>query len=524
MPTIERFARFKPSKVNLSQLIKFGVTPSTPQIYRSSQFLLDEIPIMLAHRVQLLRNPPPELTVKQPFRNLADSYEHTFHKILEFKQKSSHLLGPEMKARLLSQSSPAGMYFTTRVSDETGPEPVILELSASQVLSSMNVVSAVPAPGLFARLSGMFHTRSFAVAPNVARANPAHVQFDPNLRQTLSDTVRAYPQEVHSYNALCQEFFSAILADHSNDLIALFKEVNQELFQMKITRPKQYARKCQIDNCTRTHEYLNALHRSRISTRFLVSQHQSLYKLSYAQVSRAQFKELQRNGNVGVIATNVSIYDILNDAITSAENTLINWTGLNPPEIILNCDDDLRTVCVPAHLWHIFFELVKNAMRATLENYNDASISSDGKMRETGSSRVRDTLRKDIIPPIEITVLNGTEDVLIKISDRGGGIKSSELSKISSYFYTTVSNDEISQFPVDSMTHPNSGNEVFNLVQNPNQDLQDGKAAPLAGLGYGLPLSKLYAQHFGGDLKLVSLWGYGTDAFVRLNKFGLEGS
>eukprot|EP00041_Stephanoeca_diplocostata_P024362 m.616058 g.616058 ORF g.616058 m.616058 type:complete len:134 (+) comp22511_c0_seq13:1952-2353(+) len=39
---------------------------------------------------------------------------------------------------------------------------------------------------------------------------------------------------------------------------------------------------------------------------------------------------------------------------------------------------------------------------------------------------------------------------------------------------------------------------------------------PLAGLGFGMPMSKMYCEYFGGSLQIQSMHGYGTDAYVTL--------
>lgn len=50
----------------------------------------------------------------------------------------------------------------------------------------------------------------------------------------------------------------------------------------------------------------------------------------------------------------------------------------------------------------------------------------------------------------------------------------------------------------------------------------DGSRFRLAGLGFGLPLSRLYARYFKGDLSLHSIPGYGTDAYLTLQKLEVQ--
>jgi signal transduction histidine kinase len=40
------------------------------------------------------------------------------------------------------------------------------------------------------------------------------------------------------------------------------------------------------------------------------------------------------------------------------------------------------------------------------------------------------------------------------------------------------------------------------------------RTSPMAGLGFGLPMSRLYAQYFGGDVSFSSMEGYGSDVLV----------
>ena len=127
---------------------------------------------------------------------------------------------------------------------------------------------------------------------------------------------------------------------------------------------------------------------------------------------------------------------------------------------------------VPSHLHHMLFELLKNSMRAVVERNID---------------------KTEEFPEIKLVVAEGTEDLTIKISDEGGGIPRSGIPLIWSYLYTTASPLLEVDSSVDART-------------------------PLAGFGYGLPLSRLYARYFGGDLRLISMDGYGTDAYLHLSK------
>jgi len=169
---------------------------------------------------------------------------------------------------------------------------------------------------------------------------------------------------------------------------------------------------------------------------------------------------------------------IVNDAFENAR-FLCDRYYLTSPQLQLkihNAPDvgkRVSVVAVPSHLYHIMFELLKNAMRATVEHYEV----------------------DDELPHVKVTVVRGHEDLSIKISDRGGGVTRTTLSRLFNYMFSTAPPPP-----------------------------RDGTQAPLAGYGYGLPLSRLYARYFHGDLFLVSMEGYGTDACIYLKAVPVEAS
>lgn len=123
---------------------------------------------------------------------------------------------------------------------------------------------------------------------------------------------------------------------------------------------------------------------------------------------------------------------------------------------------------------HVLFEILKNSLRAVVETHG---------------------IDCENYPPVKVIVAEGTEDITIKISDEGGGIARSALPLIWTFMYTTAAPESV------------------------DQDFQGTEfKAPMAGFGYGLPIARLYAQYFGGNLKLISMEGYGTDVFLHLNK------
>jgi pyruvate dehydrogenase kinase 2/3/4 len=210
-------------------------------------------------------------------------------------------------------------------------------------------------------------------------------------------------------------------------------------------------------------EFLDRFFMSRIGIRMLIGQHVALH-------------QPPSPGFAGLICAECSPAAVARDAMADARHLCELRYGV-APEVGVFGKSDLVFPYLPSHLHHMLFELLKNSMRAVVE------------LHDTDAAP---------LPMVRVALAEGQEDVTIKISDEGGGIPRSGIPQIWTYLYTTAEPPE------------------FDSDCSSRSDFR----APLAGLGYGLPLSRLYARYFGGDLQIISMEGYGTDAYLHLKRLG----
>ncbi|CAB0042459.1 unnamed protein product [Trichogramma brassicae] len=214
--------------------------------------------------------------------------------------------------------------------------------------------------------------------------------------------------------------------------------------------------------------FLDRFYMSRISIRMLINQH----TLLFGGVLNGH------NRHIGCIDPHCDVISVVKDAYENARFLCDQYYMASPDLVVKQfnstaVNSGIKIIYVPSHLYHMLFELFKNSMRAVMEH---CGVDADN------------------YPPLEVTVIQGKEDICVKMSDRGGGIPRSQMDYLFKYMYSTA----------------------------PQPSKSDAHTVPLAGYGYGLPLSRLYARYFHGDLVLLSCEGFGTDAVVYLKALSNE--
>ena len=261
---------------------------------------------------------------------------------------------------------------------------------------------------------------------------------------SATEDTNDWPPELNDYNNKFSGTLDKIKRRHDG----VVTTIAQGILEYKRKRQRM-----QIDSNIQA--FLDRFYMSRIGIRMLIGQHIALTD------QRAQSDPTY----VGIICTKTNVRDLAQEAIENARFVCEDHYGLfDAPKVQLVCNPDLNFMYVPGHLSHMLFETLKNSLRAVVETHG---------------------ADKEEFPVTKVIVAEGKEDITIKVSDEGGGIPRSTMPLVWTYMYTTVD-------------------------QTPSIDPDFNKSdfkAPMAGFGYGLPISRLYARYFGGDLKLISMEG-----------------
>ncbi len=225
-----------------------------------------------------------------------------------------------------------------------------------------------------------------------------------------------------------------------------------------------------------------------------------------------------RGGYIGIIDTALRPAHTVNSCAGFVADICELKYGLRPRWVIDGEPDATTLAFVPMHLEYIVTELLKNAFRAVVEQKmhrepvvitvapeppsppHPSSPAPNAGDRPAESAAESDAIRR----PLD----DNAPGVTIRIRDRGGGISPDVLPNIWSYSFTTFSD-------VDDVPGGGSGTDGLSLIAGAGNG-----ASSIAGLGYGLPLSRAYAEYFGGGIAVQSLYGWGTDVYLRLKGVG----
>ncbi|KAK1227201.1 [Pyruvate dehydrogenase (acetyl-transferring)] kinase isozyme 2 [Marasmius sp. AFHP31] len=448
---IHHFASFPQTGVSLQQMVLFGQNPNQGTLLKASQFLHEELPVRLAHRVKELDELPHQLSKMPSIIKVKNWYAQSFEELIKFPPISL----PPSVGSLLNGSRSGQTQLPEPTTNPSLEYMMFVDDHAN--IAFPKLMTGQPNGAL-----GPDATAAGASITDGAGFNKVKLRV-PMEKRYFAATIPEinWPPQVSEYNSNFTKVLESIKTRHDPTVTT----VAQGVLEWKRS---QRARHIGLD----MQQWLDRFYLSRIGIRFLIGQHVALNN----QESHPDY--------VGIICTNANVREIVQEAIENARFVCEeHYALLSSPPVQLICPHNLTFQYVPGHLSHIIFELLKNSLRAVVERHGRRT---NGTIDEPDAG----------FPPIKVIVVEGKEDITIKISDEGGGIPRSAMGLIWTYLYTTM----------------NRGPDV--LEENYQSDFR----APMAGFGYGLPLSRLYARYFGGDLRLISMDGFGTDVYIHLNR------
>lgn len=255
---------------------------------------------------------------------------------------------------------------------------------------------------------------------------------------------------------------------HSSTLITVANGINEYKTFLKNLYGKDFDLLYYLSNNDRgknINNYLNDFYTNRISIRLLISH--------FLELSNQNKNDIFYNG---IISINESLTNVLNEAV-EVTSIICERNYEEVPDVKIEIKGDIpQFPFIRNNMYYIFVEILKNSMKSTLDKYEITGYLED----------------------INILICNNDDNITIKISDKGNGIKYYNLNHVWSYFYSTA--------------------KIHRLNLN-NDEIKDfDKTTPLAGFGYGLPITKLSVEYFNDNIFINSIEGVGTDVLLHFQK------
>ena len=287
-----------------------------------------------------------------------------------------------------------------------------------------------------------------------------YFSVDPSLRDSLCTLLDIF---MHWFISACELPLVVDDATHKEFLVKLAelqKPAGQELLSEIIRIGRASSASPQL------HFVLETICRLRVYWQLLTANHRAGVHRTGAGVFRDDIRlsSIAKNVLEGVVAQTTTTYSCC-------------------PDINISGDEDSTTCLTHAepNLSYIFAELMKNASRATVEEHH------------------RKGLPNATLPPVEVNIrsLEDGNVVEAEFSDCGAGIHKNEIDRVWQFGYTT-----------NAKKHHKAATKADTPI--------------VAGFGLGLPMSRMYAEQFGGSLTFGRT-DRGCSVVFRHSREGAEG-
>lgn len=242
-----------------------------------------------------------------------------------------------------------------------------------------------------------------------------------------------------------------VLKRHQN----VMKDMAVGIYEWKYDMKQKYELENFNDFTEKIDQGLNDFYHKRTSTRLIIS--------NYIGVS---------GHDTCLIDPNVNIPAIINSAYEDAQLLCEKKYDISPPiKVIGGFDGNFSYI--PDHFYHIIHELLKNSLEATTIQH----------------------IKKNELPPVTITISNYDNKPLIRVHDQGIGLSPPDMDFIWSYFFSNSS---------DCLQNIKNIEDLHSFINTPH----------ISGFGYGMPMSKLLIEYFGGSMTFNSIKNKCSDVYL----------